>query len=329
MKKLVVLDGHHYPEGAYSEVEELCAAKGIEFAVLDCNSPAEVVEKAQDADACLCIYVKLDDSVLSKLPKMRMVVRCGIGVDNLVLPDHTKNGIYACNVPDYGIEEVAIHALAGILALERKINFYSNRVHAGVWNEDEGYTMRRVSQRTLGFLGFGRIARKLAEYASVLGYTLIAYDPFLPEELFQKAGAKKVDLDELFRTSDVISVHAPATPETIHVVNDENLAKAKDGLFVVNTARGVLVDTDAVIRALDSGKLGGIVLDVLEEEPPKEKCAKLFGRENVILSPHIAYRSLESFAALKRMAGETAVHFLAGGEPYNVVNRDVIGKAKA
>ncbi|GAB7079422.1 C-terminal binding protein [Megalodesulfovibrio paquesii] len=328
MKKLVVLDGHHYPEGAYAEVDALCKAKGIAFAVLDCKNPEEVVQKAQDADACLCIYVKLDHSVLSRLPRMRMVVRCGIGVDNLVLPDHTALGIYACNVPDYGIEEVAIHALGQILTLERKIVFYNSRVHAGVWNEDEGYTMRRVSHRTLGFLGFGRIARKLAEYATVLGYTLIAYDPFLPAEFFEKTGARRVELDTLFRESDVISVHAPATPETIHVINDANLAKARDGLFIVNTARGTLVDTAAVIRALESGKLGGIALDVLEEEPPRELCSQLFGRDNVILSPHIAYRSLESFAALKRMAGETAVHFLSGGEPYNVVNREVIGHAK-
>ncbi len=329
MKKLVVLDGHHYPAGAYDEVAKLCEAKGIAFDVLDCSSPEEVVTKAQDADACMCIYVKLDDTVLSKLPKMRMVVRCGIGVDNLNLEDHTKNGIYACNVPDYGVEEVALHALGSILALERKIPFYNKRIHEGVWNEDEGYTMRRISLRKLGLLGFGRIARKLGGYAKSLGYSLLAYDPFLPDNMFAETGAQKVDLDTLFKESDVIAVMAPATPETIHVVNDANLAKAKDGLFVVNTARGVLVDTEAVIRALESGKLAGVALDVLEEEPPKEICSKLFGRENVILTPHIAYRSYESFEALKRMAGETAINFLSGGAPYNVVNKDVIGKAKA
>ncbi len=329
MKKLVVLDGHHYPEGAYAEVAGICAAKGVDFAVLDCHTPEEVVEKAQDADACMCVYVKLDDSVLSRLPKMRMVVRCGIGVDNLVLEDHTKNGVYACNVPDYGVEEVAIHALGDILALERKIPFYSGRVHAGIWKEEEGYEMRRISLRTLGCLGFGRIARKLAGFAKNLGYSIIAYDPHLPQELFTEAGATSVDLDTLFRTSDVMAVMAPATPETIHVVNDQNLAKAKDGLFIVNTARGALVDTEAVIRALESGKLTGIALDVLEEEPPKDLCKRLFGLDNVILSPHIAYRSRESFAALKTMAAETAIHFLKGGEPYNVVNREVIGKAKA
>lgn len=329
MKKIVVLDGHHYPDGAYAEVAKLCEAKGIAFDVLDCHSQEEVVEKAQDADACMCIYVKLDDAVLPKLPNMRMVVRCGIGVDNLDLESHTKNGIYACNVPDYGVEEVALHALGSILALERKITFYNKRVHEGVWKEDEGYTMRRVSLRKLGLLGYGRIARKLGEYARTLGYSLLAYDPFLPDPLFAETQAQKVNLDTLFKESDVLAVMAPATPETIHVVNDANLAKAKDGLFVVNTARGVLIDTEAVIRALDSGKLAGVALDVLEEEPPKETCSKLFGRDNVILTPHIAYRSYESFEALKRMAGETAIHFLSGGEPYNVVNKDVIGKAKA
>lgn len=328
MKKLVVLDGHHYPEGSYAEVEELCAAEGIHFAVLDCKSPEEVIEKAQDADACLCIYIKIDESVLAKLPNMRMVVRCGIGVDNLVLEDHTKQGIYACNVPDYGIEEVAIHALGGILSLERKIVFYNQRTQQGIWNEDEGYDMRRISHRTIGFLGFGRIARKLAEFTKVLGYKAIAYDPFLPDKYFVEADVQKVDLETLFLESDVLSLMAPATKETIHIINDQNLEKAKKGVFIVNTARGTLIDTQALVRGLENGKVGGAYLDVLEEEPPREICSKLLGRDNVIISPHIAYRSVESFAALKRMAGETAITFLKGGQPYNVVNRDVIGKAK-
>lgn len=328
MKKIVVLDGHHYPPGAYDTVVAMCQEAKIEFAVLDCETPEEVVTKAYDADAALCIYVNIDDSVLSKLPKLKMVVRCGIGVDNLNLADFTNNGVYACNVPDYGVEEVAIHALGLMLALERKIPFYNGRVHKGEWLEDNGYAMRRISLRTIGLLGFGRIARKFGGYASALGYSLIAYDPFLPDSFFEEANTKKVDLDDLFKHSDVLVVMAPATEETAKIINDANLLKAKDGLFLINTSRGALVDTASVIRALDSGKVAGVGFDVLEEEPPGDICQRLFGRENVIITPHIAYRSQESFEALKTMAAETAINYLKGRSADNIVNKDVIGKAR-
>jgi D-3-phosphoglycerate dehydrogenase len=329
MAKIVVFDGHLYAEGAYDEVAALCQAAGIEFAVLDCKSADDIVAKASDVDVGLCVYMKIDALALSRLPKLKMVVKGGIGVDNFNLADCTHYGVYACNVPDYGVEEVSIHALSLMLALERKVVFYNNRVHQGEWDEEQGYLMYRVSLRTVGMLGFGRIARNLAGYAQALGYSVIAYDPFLPDEFFEKAKTRRVSLDEVFALPDVLVVMAPSTKETFNVVNDANLAKAKDGLFLVNTARGTLVDIEAVIRALDSGKLKGAALDVLPVEPPKDTAKGLYGRENVILTPHIAYRSVESFAALKRMQAETGISFLKGGEPYNVVNKEVIGKAKA
>jgi D-3-phosphoglycerate dehydrogenase len=329
MKKLVVLDGSHYPEGEYREVGEMCEKAGIAFAVLDCKDADDAAEKAKDADAAMCVYLPMDAPLLKRLPRLKMVVRCGIGVDNLNLPDFTACGVYACNVPDYGVEEVAVHALGLILSLERKIPFYNFRVHSGDWREDAGYDMRRLSLRTVGMLGFGRIARKLGELTRSIGYGLIAYDPFLPDEEFTRACAGKVDLDTLFKESDVVVVMAPVTEETIRIVNAENLSKAKDGLFVVNTARGTLIDTSALISALRSGKVAGAALDVLEEEPPRERCLSLLGMDNVILTPHIAYRSVESFEALKRMAGATAIEFLKHSTVNNLVNRDVLNKARA
>lgn len=328
MKKIAVLDGHLYPEGEYAEVEQLCREKGLEFVVLDCKTPEEVVEKAADVDVALCVYVPINDAVLSKLPKLQMVVRFGIGVDNLNLPDFTKNGVYACNVPDYGVEEVAVHALALILALERKICLYNQSTHGGEWKEEIGYDMRRVSHRTVGMLGFGRTARKLAQFTNALGYKLIAYDPFLPDALFDEVQAKKVTVDELFAQSDVMVLMAPATKETIHIFNDENIAKAKDGLLVVNTGRGPLIKTESLIRGLNSGKVAAAALDVLEKEPPTGACKELLGMSNVLITPHIAYRSVESFEALKRMAGETGITYLTEGKIKNVVNTEVINNAR-
>ncbi|PVZ84745.1 hypothetical protein C9426_22415 [Serratia sp. S1B] len=328
MKKLVVLDGHHYPEGEFDKIKELCSSNGIAFDVLDCVTPEDAIQKAQDADAAICIYLPMDDNLLKNLPNLRMVVRSGIGVDNLDLSAFTKNRVLACNVPDYGVEEVAIHALSLLLALERKIVLYNNSVHNGEWDEGIGYAMRRVSQRTVGLLGFGRIARKLSCFLTPLGYSQIAFDPHLPSDFFTSAGVKSVSLDFLLQHSDILVVMAPLNEETHHLINDKTLLKTKDGLFIINTARGALVDTHAVIRALDSGKLQGVGFDVLEEEPPTELCQKLLGRHNIILTPHIGYRSLESFEALKRMAAETAISFLKGGDAYNVVNKEIIGQSR-
>ena len=329
MAKVVMLDGKFFPaHDAYTKVEAICAAKGVAFEALYCDTTEELIEKAQDADACMLTDRKIDGSFLEKLPRMKMFVRCGIGVDNLNLADFTRHGVFVCNVPDYGVEEVAVHTISLILALERKITLYNRDIHNGGWNEELGYPMRRISTRTLGILGFGRIARKMSGFAKALGYSLIAYDPFLPDAVYNEFGVRKVDLDTLFASSDVLAVMAPATKETNHVINDATLAKMKDGTLLVTTSRGSLVDLPSLARALDSGKLHAAALDVLEEEPPKEKSCIMMGRDNVILTPHTAYRTVESLEAMRTMAAETAVAFLTEGTLKNVVNPDVIRKTR-
>ena len=329
MLKFVMLDGKFFPaKNAYAQIEALCESKGVVFEPMYCNSNEELIEKIQDADACMLTDRKIDGSFLEKLPRMKMFVRCGMGVDNLNLPDFTKHGIYACNVPDYAVEEVAVHTVALILTLERKIPLYNKDIHNGGWNEEIGYAMHRISTRTVGVLGLGRIARKMTGMIKGLGYNLIAYDPMLPDSVFAECGARKVDLDTLFRESDVVAVMAPATDETYHIINDANLGKMKDGSLLVTTSRGKLVDLNALARALDSGKLNAAALDVLEQEPPKEQAKVILGRDNVILTPHTAYRTVESLESMRFLAAETAVLYLTEGKTRNVVNPDVIGKAK-
>lgn len=328
MPKLVVTDSHRYPDGDFSAIEKVCREHGYELELLQCRTEDELAEQAADADGLLVIYSTIDDSLLSRLPKCRIVVRFGIGIDTLDLAALTKHGVVACNVPDYGVEEVAVHALGLILATERKIPFFDRKIRGGEWNDSLGYPMRRISQRTLGFLGFGRIARKLAGFCRPLGYRMVAYDPFLPEEAFAEAGAERVDLKEVFRQSDTMAVMAPLTPETHHVVNDDNLALCKDGLRIVNTARGGLIDTQAVIRGVRSGRVAAVGLDVIEEEPLNDPEHELLKLDGVIVTPHTAYQSVESFSALKRMTAETAVCFLNGDTPYNVVNPDVLNSLK-
>lgn len=326
MKKLVVLDGRHHLGDAYSGVARLCEAAGVAFEVLGCETTQDMVEQAADADACLCNFIPMGAEVLSKLPRLKLVVRCGVGVDNLDIDAFTEAGVIVCNVPDYGVEEVAVHGLALMLSLERKVTLYNRRVHQGIWDENESYAMRRLSHQTLGFLGYGRIARKIASLAESLYQNLIAYDPYLPADKFW--GARQVDLDGLFRQSDSLIVMAPATDETYHIVNAENLAKAKKCLRLVNVSRGALVDVDAVIEALETDKIAAAAFDVLETEPPTVELAHKLDRNNVILTPHVAYRSNESLEALKTMSAETALYFLAGNQPYHVINSAVMDRLR-
>jgi D-3-phosphoglycerate dehydrogenase len=324
MFKVALIDSQFSKKGGFSEIQKLCEARGGELKVLQCTSDEEIVAQAADAEALLVVYSKVGHELLAQLPKCRVAVRLGIGVDNYDLEAFTRHGVVAVNVPDYGVEEVAAHALGLILAAERKIVYFDRQVRRGVWDDGEGYTMRRLSQRTLGFLGFGRIARKLAECCAPLGYRMIAFDPMLPREIFESLNVQPVSQDNLFRQCDTLALMAPLTAQTRHIVNDESLALAKDGLRIINTARGELIDTEALIRALDSGKVVAAGLDVLEGEPLQDSEHPLLQFDQVFVTPHTAYQTLESIAALRQMAMTTAMDFLEGKPPYNVVNPAVL-----
>ena len=328
MKKLVVLDGHHYPAGAYDEVAKLCEAKGIAFDVLDCSSPEEVRDQGP---GCGCLHVHLRQTGRYGALQTAQDAYGGSlrnrSVDNLNLEDHTKNGIYACNVPDYGVEEVALHALGSILALERKIPFYNKRIHEGVWNEDEGYTMRPHFPAQARTAGFRSVSPENSE-ATPKAWDIRCWPTIRSFRTIcsPRPERKKWTSTPFSRNRMSLPSWHPPRPRPFMWSTTPTWPRPRMVFSWSIPHAAVLVDTEAVIRALESGKLAGVALDVLEEEPPKEICSKLFGRENVILTPHIAYRSYESFEALKRMAGETAINFLSGGAPYNVVNKDVIGQ---
>ena len=322
MKTLAVLESHIAPSGFMETAASLCAARGVVCRALTCKSREDIALQAHQADAAVCFFSPIDAGVLSSLPRLNMIVRAGIGVDTINLADCTRHGVLVCNVPDYGVEEVAVHTLALILALERKIVPYTLAVREGVWDQELGPEMRRVSERSLGLLGFGRTARKLAGLARPLGFALFASDPYVSETECAAAGVRKCDQEALFAQSDVLVVMAPATQETHRVVNDKTLASAKDGLLLVNTSRGSLVDTGAVLGALRNGKLGGAALDVLEEEPPGDAFNTLTVKDNLILTPHVAYRSQESLAALNTMSVQIALDYLCDGTIRNLINTD-------
>jgi D-3-phosphoglycerate dehydrogenase / 2-oxoglutarate reductase len=261
------------------------------------------------------------------MPKCRIIARYGIGVDTIDLEAATRAGIIVTNNPTYCIEEVAEHTMALVLACARKVALYDRLVRAGRWEVPPGKPIMRLAGRTLGLVGFGNIARQVAVRAAAFGMRILFADPFVKEEPFEIA-ARKVEFDELLRESDFVSVHPPLTRETRKMINDEALANMKPTAFLVNCSRGPVVDTEALVRALDAKRIAGCALDTVDPEPLPDSHA-LRGRDDVIITPHVAWYSEQALVGLQAGAPGEVRRVLTGEWPVNVVNRDVKGKNRA
>jgi D-3-phosphoglycerate dehydrogenase len=275
------------------------------------TSAEDILEVARDADAILVTYAKLTADLINQLTRCKAIGRFGLGVDNIDLPACKAKGIAVNYVPDYCIYEVSDHAMAMLLSLIRKIPLSNKVVQAGRWEMPVVVPIRRIQGTVLGLLGFGNIPRLVAPKAKAFGMKVIAFDPYAKAELFTAAGVESVDFDTLLKTSDYISVHAPHTPQTRGMVNADAFAKMKKGAYVVNTARGPLIDEPALIAALDSGYLGGAALDVVTVEPlPKD--SPLLGRDNVILTPHTGFYSIQALEELQSKCATDVASVLSG-----------------
>ncbi len=227
----------------------------------------DILAVARDADAILVTYAKLTRDILMQTTKCRAIGRFGLGVDNIDLPAAKEKGILVNYVPDYCIREVSDHAMALLLALIRKIPLSNKLVQGGRWEMPAIVPIGRIEGTVLGLVGFGNIPRLVAQKAKAFGIKVIAFDPFAKPDVFKAAGVEQVDFDMLLETANYISVHAPLTPNTRGMMNARAFAKMKKGAYLVNTARGPLIDEPALIAALDSGHLGGAGLDVVTTEP--------------------------------------------------------------
>jgi len=271
----------------------------------------DIVAVAKDADAVLVTYAKLTRDVLMQLTRCRAIGRFGLGVDNIDLPTAKEKGIAVNYVPDYCIREVSDHAMALLLALIRKIPLSNKLVQSGRWEMPAVVPIRRIEGTVLGLIGFGHIPRLVAPKAQAFGMRVISYDPFAKPDVFKAAGVEGVDLDTLLKTSDYVSVHAPLLPATRGMLNATAFSKMKKGAYVVNTARGPLIDEPDLIAALDSGQVGGAGLDVVAAEP-LAKDSPLLGRDNVIISPHTAFYSIEALNELQTKCATDVARVLSG-----------------
>lgn len=321
MGKFVMLDSHTLPEADFHQEREILEKNGFECVIAKCKTVDEVIECAKDADCIGVVYFRIDKNIISQLPKCKAIIRYGIGYDVVDVEAATERGMAVCNLPDYCITDVATHAMALLLDLCRKTTLFDRTVRKGIWDPAYGYEMHRLNALTLGLVGFGNTARILSRYVKAFDMSVVANDPYLDDSGFEKYGVKKVSLDELYRVSDVISIHVPITKETIHMINKECIAKMKDGVMIINTSRGSIINLEDLLDALEAGKVQAAGLDVMEGEPIKDMDHRIYRYENLIITPHIAYNSTESSEQQHTQVAETAVKVLRGEMPQNTVNK--------
>jgi phosphoglycerate dehydrogenase-like enzyme len=297
---------------------EVFSTGGVDLIEAQCKSEDDLIAAAPECDALLLQYAPVTDRVLAALPRIGLVSRYGAGFDTIDTEACRRHGVWVANSPDYGVGEVATHALAMTLALIRHLMIYDRDIKAGRWHYLSAGKIRRASLMTVGVLGLGRIGKRYAALARECFARVIACDPYLNDADFPSY-VQRVDLTDLFEQADAISLHVPLNDETRGMVDASLLAKLKPSSVLINTARGGVVDIDALRAALDDGRLDGAGLDVLPSEPiaPQHPLAR---HPRVLLTPHAAFYSCESEVELRRKAALNIVQWAATGRPmYPVV----------
>lgn len=290
--------------------------------VLDGNllQGSQLEEAIRKASAILLgTRAELRANTIKKLENCRLIVRYGVGVDNIDIGEATNQGILVANVPDYCVEEVSVHTLALILAANRRLVSANKTAVSGEWKTGMMKGVSRLSSQTLGLVGFGRIGQSVAQKAKALVGEVIAYDPVFETGLIERSGVTPVNLSNLLRVSDYISIHCPLTTETHHLFNQDTLGRMKPSAWLINTARGEIIDETALLEALQQQKIGGAALDVLTQEPP-EPSSPLLEMGNVILTPHVAYYSEDAIEDLQRNAAKQVRDVIMDLSPKWVIN---------
>lgn len=293
---------------------------GLSFEHFACRTEDQMVTRCKGANVILNQYGPFTETVLAALsPELGLIVRYGVGVDNVDLDAASRHGVQVCNVPDYGMNEVSDHALALMLALIRKVSMMAANTRKGEWDYRQSIPVRRIQDMTIGVLGVGRIGGLFARKAMALGGRVVLCDPYKPD-LRKDVPDEQVTFDEFLRIADVISVHCPLSPETYRLLGASEFARMKKGALVINTARGGIVDETALAEALASGHLGGAGIDTAEREP-MPATSPLFAAPNCLVTPHMAWYSEESAQELKRKVAEEAVRFACKERLHYPVNR--------
>lgn len=326
--KVVICD-YEFPN-VDPEREALSGIPNLEFIPAQCKSEEEVMELTKDADGVLNQWSYLNEKVINNMKNCKVIATYGIGVDKIDVEAASKKGIYVCNVPNYGTNEVADHTISLILACARQVVRFDKLIREGKY----GYKyldnkLYRIEGQTIGVLGFGKIPRNLTrKLRDAFDMKVLAYDPFVSEESMKENGAIKVDLETLMKESDFVSIHVPLTKDTKYMIDEKMLRLMKPTAYLINCGRGAIVKEDDLYKVLKEKAIAGAAIDVFEVEPIKPG-HPLLELDNVIVTPHSAYYSVESLYALQYGAAAEVARVLKGEEPLSAVNREAVEKVLA
>lgn len=317
--KIIITDSNFQD---YEPEREVLNPLGLKLQKYNCRTESDLKAAGHDADIALVQFAPVTREVLQSWKKCRLIVRYGIGFDNIDIQSAAELGIQVCNVPLYCLDEVADHTCALLLAATRKVVRFHEAVKRGFWDvESLAQPMPKFSDMTVGLVGYGRIGERVAKRLLAFQFNIGVYDPYLSSADIENAGLSIFsDLPSLFSASDVISLHVPLTNSTRHLLNSDSLKWCKPNAVIVNTSRGSLLDTQAVAHALLAGRLGGVALDVFEQEPLDENDL-LLQCNNALLTPHAAYYSDTSLKTLQKQAAQEVARWIKGEALTSPVNK--------
>lgn len=301
--------------------EKVFSALGADYRCVNCGGDTGIIAReAGDADVILFTASKVNKELIDSLPKARLFVRYGVGYDNVDLEYTKSRGVKVCNSPSYGSYDIAEHAFALLMAVNRKIAAYDRGIRAGTFGKSADYKCYRLEGKTLGLIGFGRIARRMLKFSSGFGMNVLVYDPYVGEDVISLQEARKVGFEEILIDSDYISIHAPLNSETAGMFGAPEFEKMKDTAVIINTARGGLIKTGDLIEALRSRTIRGAGIDVYDDYP-RSADHPLASLDNIVLTPHAAWNSVEAAYALHEEVADEVARFIRGEELRNVVNK--------
>lgn len=313
MRRVLLTDSDRFPFSL--DDLRLLHHAGVALEELSGHDPDEIAQAGADAAAIFVYHARFDDALIGRLHACQVLARCGVGYDNIDVAAARAQGIEVTYVPEYGINDVAEHALALLLACARRIAASDRAVQRGGWPSfAELGPMRRLADSTLGLVGFGRIARALAVRARGLRLRVVASDPHVDPAVAEPLGVRLCSLDEMLSQAQYLSVHVPLNEDTRHLIGETELGRMRSDCYLINTSRGAVVDQDALMAALDAGKIAGAALDVLDREPPAPD-SPILHRDNVLITPHSAAYTREALAEVRRTALSDALRVLGGESP--------------
>jgi D-3-phosphoglycerate dehydrogenase len=324
-RPLVVVTDHLVEAGAETPVLQDVA----ELRLLGTDDEADIIRQGGQADVLLVYHtIKISRQALEALPRLRAVIRCGVGFDNIDVESAGRRGVVVCNVPDYGTEEVADHALLLLLAVARRLLPAHEAIRSGGWDLTRVFGAPRLRGRTLGVVGCGRIGTALVMRAKALGMRVVIHDPYLPDGIEKALAVERAwRLEDLLPQAEFLSLHCPLTRETHHLLNRRTLALLPRGAYVINTARGPCLDLPALHDALESGQVAYAGLDVFEREPLADE--RIRAHPRVVLTPHAAFYSVEGFEEMRTKGAQEARRVLLGEPVRNPVNLHCLAGPRA